>query len=293
MTSPRADRHLYVLGGPSDHLGYLNCERISERSHIHGWSVEAHFHEGLDQLFVFDMGKVKQQLDYAPTSIQGPAMVWLPALCIHAFDYEPGMEGWVITVPTIDLAQLAAEAPYLSHWIDKSQLVVGPQYASILAEAIELARKIESTHRELREDQNLALKSLFSLLMILLNRCLRDRETVPNDSKERPRNLARRFLSRLEDPETTVHSVAAVAGALSVTPTHLSRSVKAVTGRTASEILIDQLLLRSKRKLAFTDQSVSDIAFDLGFSSPSYFSRFFSAKTAESPRDFRKRLRSR
>ncbi|MFV0295610.1 MAG: helix-turn-helix domain-containing protein [Hyphomicrobiaceae bacterium] len=66
-----------------------------------------------------------------------------------------------------------------------------------------------------------------------------------------------------------------------------------MTGRTASEVMTDQLLLRSKRKLAFTDQSVSDIAFDLGFSSPSYFSRFFSAQTSETPRDFRKTIRNR
>lgn len=242
MTSPRADRHLYVLGGPSDHLGYLNCERISERSHIHGWSVDAHFHEGLAQLFVFDAGKVEAQLDYAHTSIQGPALVWLPALCSHAFDYEPGMEGWVITVPTTDLAELVSEAPYYDHWIDRSQLVVGKEQVPVLAEAIELARK---------------------------------------------------FQSLVEDPETTDHTVAAVARLLSVTPTHLSRSVKAVTGRTASEVLMDQLLLRSKRKLAFTDQSVSDIAFDLGFSSPSYFSRFFSAQTGETPRNFRKTVRNR
>lgn len=293
MTSPRADRHLYVLGGPSDHLGYLNCERISERSHIHGWSVDAHFHEGLAQLFVFDAGKVEAQLDYANISIQGPALVWLPALCSHAFDYEPGMEGWVITVPTTDLAQLVSEAPYYDHWIDRSQLIVGKEQIPVLAEAIELARKVESVHREAREDQNLALKSLFSLLLILMNRGLHDRDAFANDSRERTRDLVRKFQSLVENPETTDNTVTAVARVLSVTPTHLSRSVKAVTGRTASEVLTDQLLLRSKRKLAFTDQSVSDIAFDLGFSSPSYFSRFFSAHTGETPREFRKSVRNR
>lgn len=293
MTSPRADRHLYVLGGPSDHLGYLNCERISERSHIHGWSVDAHFHEGLAQLFILDVGKVEAQLDYMQTLIQGPAMVWLPALCSHAFDYAPGMEGWVITIPTVDLARLVSEVPCYDYWIDRSQLIFGTEHTSVLAEAIELARKLESVHRDLREDQNLALKSLFSLLLILLNRGLQAREVIPSDSRERKRQLVRRFQSIVEDPETTGHSVASIAQVLAVTPTHLSRSVKSVTGRTASEILMDQLLLRSKRKLAFTDQSVSDIASVLGFSSPSYFSRFFSAQTGEAPRDFRKKIRGR
>ena len=126
-----------------------------------------------------------------------------------------------------------------------------------------------------------------------MNRGLHDRDAFANDSRERTRDLVRKFQSLVENPETTDNTVTAVARVLSVTPTHLSRSVKAVTGRTASEVLTDQLLLRSKRKLAFTDQSVSDIAFDLGFSSPSYFSRFFSAHTGETPREFRKSVRNR
>jgi len=213
-------------------------------------------------------------------------------LCSHAFEYEPGMEGWVITVPTADLTQLASEAPYYDHWIDRSQLLMGRKHAPTLTDAIDVTRKIEIAHREAREDQNLALKALFYLLLVLLNRGLHEK-AFQNDRTQRKRHLVREFQSLVENATNTDHTVADFARALSVTPTHLSRSVKAATGSTASEVLSDQLLLRSKRKLAFSDQPISDIAFDLGFSSPSYFSRFFSARTNEAPRDFRKRIRSR
>ncbi|SIS99312.1 AraC family transcriptional regulator [Paracoccus saliphilus] len=292
MHLPLADRHLYVLGGPSAHVGFLNCERISERSHIHDWSVEAHYHEGLAQLFVFAKGQVGARLDYAPESITGPAMVWLPALCSHAFEYETGMEGWVITIPTGDLSQLSTEAPYLDHWINRPQLLVGEDHITCLTEAIDITRRIETAHCEALEDQNLALKSLFCLLLVLLNRGLRDNRALQDGNTQRKRYLVHEFQCLVENPATSSHSVAEFAKALSVTSTHLSRTVKAATGRTASEILSDQMLLKAKRMLAFSDQSISDIAFALGFSSPSYFSRFFSARASETPRDFRKRIRS-
>ncbi len=79
---------------------------------------------------------------------------------------------------------------------------------------------------------------------------------------------------------------------LSVTPTHLSRVTKAVTGKTVAEIIQDRVLLEAKRKLAFTDLPVSEIAYALSFSSPSYFTRFFAARMAETPKAFRQRSRA-
>jgi AraC family transcriptional activator of pobA len=46
----------------------------------------------------------------------------------------------------------------------------------------------------------------------------------------------------------------------------------------------------ARRNLAYTDQSVTTIAYALGYSDPAYFSRVFTRSAGVPPRDFRKRL---
>ena len=57
-------------------------------------------------------------------------------------------------------------------------------------------------------------------------------------------------------------------------------------GRGAKGLIADRLLLEARRRLLYSDESVGRIAGALGFRDPSYFSRFFRAKTGRSPRQF-------
>ncbi len=290
MTEALLDRDKYVLGDPSAHVGFLNCERIAERSHIHGWSVDEHYHEGLSQLFVFNRGQVKGKIDRAPHDITGPAMIWLPALVSHGFEYEAGMEGWVLTVPTADIKRIASSAVWLELWLNKPQLITGSDHHGRLAEAIGIVQLIETEHLEFGEESNMALESLFLLLLVSINRGLAAETGRRQGFTDRKQQLVNQFQSLLEQHQNAARSVSDYAEILSVTPTHLTRTVKSVTGRTAGEVIADRILLAAKRKLAFTDQPIAEISYLLEFSSPSYFTRFFAAQTGETPRDFRRKM---
>jgi AraC-like DNA-binding protein len=78
------------------------------------------------------------------------------------------------------------------------------------------------------------------------------------------------------------------AKALKITPNHLNKSVKSVTGRTAIGMLNEIRLTEAKSRLKHTDCSVCEIAYRLGFEDQSYFSRFFKKATGDSPVKFRK-----
>ncbi|MCT7378290.1 AraC family transcriptional regulator [Chelativorans salis] len=291
MNKTKLDRDKYVLGDASAHVGFLNCERISERSHIHGWEVDTHYHEGLSQLFVFGQGHVESRIDYTRRTIDAPAIAWLPALCSHAFSYQKDMEGWVITVPTADVSRLAAGRVWLEGWISRPQMLCGEQHSEQLAEAERLSRRIEREHRSHGEERNIVLESLFLLALVTLHRGLAIAHSAKAGITDRRQHLVNQFQERLDRHVSAMRSVAEYADMLSVTPTHLSRTVKSVTGRTAGEIIHDRVMLEAKRQLVFTDNSISEIAYALKFSTPSYFTRFFSMQTGENPRSFRRRMR--
>ncbi|MDL2257071.1 helix-turn-helix domain-containing protein [Bacteroidales bacterium OttesenSCG-928-I14] len=83
------------------------------------------------------------------------------------------------------------------------------------------------------------------------------------------------------------YQISFYAKKLNISPNHLNKSIKAVTGKTAISLLNEMRLNEAKQRLKNTDMPVSEIAFQLGFEDPSYFSRFFKKKTGVSPVEFR------
>jgi AraC family transcriptional activator of pobA len=82
-------------------------------------------------------------------------------------------------------------------------------------------------------------------------------------------------------------SVNEYADFLAVTPKHLNKCVKAVTGKSAHDLLYDMLLLEVKTLLKQTQLTVSEIAWKVGKEDPSDFTRFFKSKTGLTPTQYR------
>ncbi len=78
------------------------------------------------------------------------------------------------------------------------------------------------------------------------------------------------------------------ADRLSVHVNHLNRSVKQVTGKSTTTHIAERIITEAKALLQFTDWTISEIAFALGFEYPTYFNNFFKKMTGTSPSTFRK-----
>jgi len=78
-----------------------------------------------------------------------------------------------------------------------------------------------------------------------------------------------------------------IAESLNVSPGYLSSLLKVLTGQSTQQHIHDKLIEKAKGKLAATDLSVSEIAYELGFEHPQSFSRLFKIKTRLSPLEFR------
>jgi AraC-like DNA-binding protein len=83
------------------------------------------------------------------------------------------------------------------------------------------------------------------------------------------------------------HQVTFYATAFSLTPKRLNEITREKTGKTVTELLHDRLVLEAKRNLSFSNKSVKEISYELGFEDPAYFSRFFKNHAGIPPQDFR------
>jgi AraC family transcriptional activator of pobA len=80
-----------------------------------------------------------------------------------------------------------------------------------------------------------------------------------------------------------------VAASLNVSPQNLNAVLKKTVGKSASELISEQVLLEAKRYLLHTDKTVSEIAFSLSFADPSHFVKHFKKLAGETPQGFRTR----
>jgi AraC-like DNA-binding protein len=95
---------------------------------------------------------------------------------------------------------------------------------------------------------------------------------------------ARDVMDRAYAEPLDVRSVAAVAH---VSPAHFARSFRSVFGETPHRYLQRRRVERSMFLLRETDRSVTDICFDVGFTSLGTFSRTFRQIVGETPSAYR------
>ena len=103
-----------------------------------------------------------------------------------------------------------------------------------------------------------------------------------------PDDLFRRFQDLIGSGEDILPKVDAYAEKLFVTPNYLSAVVKDKSGRTVMQWINSRILLEAKVLLLHSDAPVYEIADRLGFSSTTFFCRFFRRETGVSPLQYRK-----
>lgn len=79
-----------------------------------------------------------------------------------------------------------------------------------------------------------------------------------------------------------------IADRLNLSPKYLGSMLKQFTGLSTQQHIHEKLIDKAKEMLSITQLTVSEIAFNLGFEHPQSFSKFFKAKTHQSPLEFRK-----
>lgn len=91
--------------------------------------------------------------------------------------------------------------------------------------------------------------------------------------------------ARMEDSEVSVDDLAAE---MNLSRVQLYRKIKTITGSSPVELLRTTRLKRAYQMLLTTDKSVSEVAYAVGFTAPSYFSKCFKEEYGMVPGDIRK-----
>jgi AraC-like DNA-binding protein len=113
----------------------------------------------------------------------------------------------------------------------------------------------------------------------------------------KPREIAtssqdERFLEKLQDVlekeyANEHYSVEKMAEDLFMSRSQLHRKLSALTNQSPSQLFRSYRLEKAKQLLEKDAAPIADVAFQVGFGSPAYFSKVFHDEFGYSPRDFR------
>ena len=114
------------------------------------------------------------------------------------------------------------------------------------------------------------------------------RKTLCNQLSSSFFDLLKTYYSEKTDIEIQQPSVQFLASKLNVTPNYLSDTIKHHSGKSALTVIHDFVIEEAKNKLKNSNDTVSEISYQLGFEYPNYFSRLFKKKVNKTPSEYRK-----
>ncbi|MCJ7934066.1 MAG: AraC family transcriptional regulator [Chryseobacterium sp.] len=107
------------------------------------------------------------------------------------------------------------------------------------------------------------------------------------DSLQKDRQRIQELIILIEEYYTIHKDTDFYADKIKISSHHLNDIVRLSRATTVKKMIAQRLLLEAKRELSFGALTVKEVAFKLGFSDASYFSRFFKKHTGQSPDGFK------
>lgn len=290
-------RHLHRQEGDTSSFGYNNLD-VAKR--IAG--IEIYSSEGLRPA----VGPLKSDFYRISITLSGSVDVQLG---LEQFKHQPGTLSFTFPGQVFSKSNIAADtfgyyilfsADFLQDIIPGDKIpgefpffdYTGVPFIQLEAAAItavaDFCCKINEELQQQRPGCDKAIRMYLYLLLLEVKRSYLAQQLHLTATDTRNTYLVPRFKKLVSQHFLSKKRVADYAALLGVTPNHLNRTVKEVTGRTASDAIAEMLVQEAKAILRYTDTAVSEISWQLNFSDPAGFNRFFREQTGQTPLAFRR-----
>jgi AraC family transcriptional activator of pobA len=265
--------------------------RLGRHLEKHKFIQKPHKHDFYILLLV-TAGSGTHNIDFQEYSVSPGSVFFLHPGQVHSWQLSEDSEGHIVFFST-EFYSFGFPAKNLSGFpfLVSSRL---PSKLELMAAACseidfyfsEIGKETEANGHSKKE----LVRSYTEILLVKLDRIYRAAyeidQNIPS-AEDRFKQLE----AAIETHFRTNRHASFYAEQLSLSLKQLNRLTKSAVGKTISELLTDRVILESQRLLTYSDDSVSEIAAQLGFDDPSYFTRLFRKKISATPEQFRKSVR--
>ncbi len=288
MTRPAVPR--YFLYGEPEHAveeRFLHIETIESRSAAQDWTIRPHSHAMLGHLLVILDGGGEMLAEGARMAF-GRALLIMPAGIVHGFRFDPGTDGHVVTIADPLLRRIAARHAAVEKLRERARVLDLPAADEVLRAALAMLTVEAAGSAPLTA---LAGEALVQLLLV--QACRLAPGNAESAAPRRAAALVARYRDQIDRHLRDGWSVADHARALGTSAARLRAACAETAGAAPIRLLHARLLAEARRQLAYTDRTVAEIGYDLGFDDAAYFSRFFRRGLGVAPANWRGALAAR
>ncbi|ASK30584.1 AraC family transcriptional regulator [Chryseobacterium sp. T16E-39] len=280
----------YNLNSVSQH-GFIVEKMTEHTNNPHYNIVDKGIHRDSHYIFMFlQTGYAKMMIDFKIMEVEGPHIHCLLPGQVHQALLTNNACGWFVAVNADlvpDFIRIAFEESMGDHnplALDKNCNEKFNTYAQLLYSSC--TEEMLSTKEGFFVVKSLLNAYIGMFTLYFLN------ESKPEKHKQnRALELTRKFRILVRKEFRNIKSPSSYAKILNISPGYLTEAVSRTTGKSALYWIQQEILIEAKRLLFFTNCTVKEIAYQLGYNDHTYFSRLFSRSEEISPLSFRKKIR--
>jgi len=244
-------------------------------------------------LKIVTQGQSKHMIDFNNIDVTRGSLVIIKPSQVHAFNYEPDYNGWLIAFPKTFFCNSSHDIHFLENAHIFNNLNSFTQLHlrdGELDNIVQLTLKILG---ELQEEPDtfqweISHNYLSNILLTAERKYLQENSLVNTNVKLSQENKLVTAYNKLVNKHFRTHTkVKYYATELFVSERTLQKSTMSVLGKSPKELINAQVILESKRLLVHEVMSVKEISYLLGFEEPSNFTKFFKKNTGLSPNQFK------
>lgn len=286
--------HYFLYGetAPSDALDYIYIASLEESLPKHNFQIHPHRHDNLHQLLVVEQGSVRVQMrDYSSEEV-GPCILSIPPKEVHGFVHQPGVRGYIVTIVESYLHGVFAEAERqkFPNLFNEALVIRLDPDKKVSWDFEMLMLRVIEEYRNQKMGQACVIGAYLKIIFVLLGR-LSSQNIQRRGEYDARIKIYEAFMRLMEENYMKHWPVSQYADEMGLTTGRLNRLCQRYTGQNAMQIIHGHLISEAKRKLIYADVSMNEVAYDLGFKDPAYFSRFFTKHCNEPPGKFKLRMR--
>lgn len=239
----------------------------------------------------FRKGNTVHFVDFEEIKIEPETILVLNKNVIHCFSDNENVEGTVILFTDRFFSKSKEDAEYLqSNFLFHSLFSISRislcKQKDVFIQFLDLMTQEVSFHND--SFQSEILRNHLHNTLLIIERGMQGEEKKLFKSKAL--KDAYMFSSLLENNFKSEKTVHYYAKEINITEKKLIQSTLLITGKTPKDLIINRVVLEAQRQIVFTNKSIKEIAYDLGYDEPTNFIKFFRKQCETTPLDFRNKF---
>lgn len=271
---------------------FVHCEPLEARSQLHNWQIESHIHTDLWQIFCLEDGEAKIISAHHTWQTQGMTLVIIPPNTLHGFEFVAGLSGIVLTVSSSYWDRLLQTAPTISLAFQEMTCLVLDKIPDNFQKIKKLIEKIREEENSTYLEKNFSIQATLGMICIEIFRLASAQNDQKLVSNQRSLSIYRNFVKSIKESYSPQKSITQYAEEQKITIVHLNRVCRNVTDKSAIQCVHDFFVEEAKKYLLYTNLSIAEVAYQVNFDDPAYFSRLFKKVVGLSPKDFKEKSRN-